>query len=89
MKATRELPGHELYYFATCPYCLVVRMAMWWMGIKLPLKDIMLHPDNHAALVAGGGKGQVPCLHIEEENGSDRWLYESADIIRYLRSKAS
>lgn len=39
---------------------------------------------NHKALVQGGGKGQVPCLRIEDESGSVSWMYESGDILRYI-----
>jgi glutathione S-transferase len=53
----------------------------------MPLKDILFHPDNNADLIAGGGKGQVPCLRIESENGNVKWMYESIDIIRYLNSE--
>jgi glutathione S-transferase len=34
-----------------------------------------------------GGKIQVPCLRIKKEGGSDEWLYESNDIIKYLENK--
>lgn len=36
------------------------------------------------ALMQGGGKTQVPCLRIEQADGSVEWMYESDDIIRYL-----
>lgn len=78
---------YQLYYFSTCPYCIFVRLALWWLNLKIPLKDIMLHPGNNADLIAGGGKSQVPCLRIESENGDVRWMYESIDIIRYLKSE--
>lgn len=38
------------------------------------------------ALVAGGGKGQVPCLFISNE-GNDTWMYESSDIISFLKTQ--
>lgn len=78
---------HQLYYFASCPYCLMVRVVMWWYGIKMPVKDILFHPGNHKELIQGGGKAQVPCLRIEAENGEISWMYESLDIIRYLKSQ--
>ncbi len=81
----RRLKGHELFYFTSCPYCIKVRLALWWMGLKLPLKDISLHPKNKAELISGGGKKQVPCLRIEDEGDEVRWMYESSDIIRYLK----
>jgi glutaredoxin 2 len=80
---------HQLYYFAACPYCIAVRLALWWYRVKMPLKDILLHPSNCAELIEGGGKSQVPCLRIEGKDGNVRWLYESADIIRYVKSQLS
>jgi glutaredoxin 2 len=80
---------HQLYYFAACPYCIVVRLALWWYRVKIPLKDILLHPSNCTELIDGGGKSQVPCLRIESADGNVRWMYESADIIRYVRSQIS
>jgi glutathione S-transferase len=35
-------------------------------------------------LVEGGGRATVPCLRIERD-GEVHWLYESRDIIDYLR----
>lgn len=43
---------------------------------------------THAkALMQGGGKTQVPCLRIEQADGKVEWMYESDDIIRYLRAE--
>jgi len=53
----------------------------------MPLKEILYHPKNNADLVAGGGKSQVPCLRIESESGDIQWLYESTDIIQYLKNE--
>ena len=87
--SNRSLPGHQLYYFSTCPYCILVRLYLWWSDIRIPLKEIMFHPENNADLIAGGGKSQVPCLRIEDENGDVSWMYESLDIIRYLKSSST
>jgi glutathione S-transferase len=59
---------------------------MLWWGIKIPLKDILFEAGNSDDLIAGGGKNQVPCLRIENEDGVVRWLYESIDIVRYLKA---
>lgn len=64
---------------------MVVRLALWWLGLKVPLRDVMFHSEHNAELVAGGGKGQVPCLRIENAGGEVRWMYESIDIISYLK----
>lgn len=77
--------NYQLYYFASCPFCIKVLLAMKFMGIKLPMKNIKTDPDNKAELIAGGGKKQVPCLRIEDVNGEAQWLYESSDIIRHLK----
>ncbi len=81
----RQLEKHYLYHFSGCLFCIKVRIVLWWMNIKLPLKDIMFHPSFRSELVSGGGKGQVPCLSIENEQGEIQWLYESTDIINYLK----
>ena len=65
----------------------MVRVALWWLGLRIPLHDIISHPEKRAELIAGGGKSQVPCLRIESESGDVQWMYESIDIIRYLREK--
>ena len=89
----KNVAGHQLYYFSTCPYCLIVRFALWCLDLNIALKETMFHPDNNAELVAGGGKSQVPCLRIENgnenenENGDIQWMYESIDIIQYLRKE--
>ncbi len=77
---------YTLYYYATCPFCVRVRMALKRMRIKIPLKNIRENKLYEKELIAGGGKRQVPCLRINE-NGSIKWLYESADIVRYFREK--
>jgi glutathione S-transferase len=46
----------------------------------------LFEPGNSADLIAGGGKDQVPCLRIENDDGDVRWLYESIDIVRYLKA---
>jgi glutaredoxin 2 len=82
----KPITGHQLYYFSTCPYCVFVRLAMIWWGLKIPLKNILFESGNSTDLIAGGGKEQVPCLRIENEDGDVRWLYESMDIVRYLKT---
>ena len=76
-----------MYYFSVCPYCVIVRLALWWLGLKMPLRDILSQPGNDAELIAGGGKSQVPCLRIEDDEGGVRWMYESIQIIQYLKTE--
>ena len=84
-----RLKGHELFYFSTCPYCIKVRLALWWLKLALPPKNIISDPEHKSALITGGGKKQVPCLRIENDQGSVQWMYESSDIIRYLRHQVT
>ena len=82
----KKMAKHQLYYFSACPYCMIVLVALWWLGLKVPLKNIVTQPENNAELIAGGGKNQVPCLRIENERGDVRWMYESIKIIQYLKA---
>lgn len=58
------------------------------MGFELQQKDIISSNKNKNELLVGGGKTQVPCLRIEHEEGDVQWLYESEDIIRYLKQRS-
>lgn len=84
-KTGKQIEGHQLYHFSGCTYCVIVRIALWWLGLKMPLRDILSQPGNNAELIAGGGKSQVPCLRIEDDKGGVRWMYESIEIIQYLK----
>ena len=35
--------------------------------------------------MSGGGKHKVPCLKIKKTNAKTEWLYESDDIISFLK----
>ncbi|MCI8367400.1 MAG: glutaredoxin [Eggerthellaceae bacterium] len=72
-----------LYYKKTCPYCHKVMDYMSAAGITMDLRDIA-QPGNVDDLVRIGGMKQVPCL---VHNGQA--LYESADIIEWLRNNAA
>ncbi|MDR2715092.1 MAG: glutathione S-transferase N-terminal domain-containing protein [Coriobacteriales bacterium] len=69
-----------LYYKPTCPYCQKVLRFIEAAGIEVELADIAV-AENRERLIEVGGKVQVPCLFI-----NDTALYESDDIIAYLRS---
>ena len=73
-----------LYQFNTCPFCIKVRREIHRLSLKIELRDAQHDPINRAALLAGGGSLQVPCLKITDTQGQSRWLYESAEINAYL-----
>ena len=73
----------SLYQFDRCPYCSKVRRALHGLNVQVELKDAKTDAIGEE-LVKEGGKLQVPCLRITEDDGV-RWMYESADIITYLQ----
>jgi glutaredoxin len=81
-----RLAGIDLYQFEACPFCVKVRRYLKREGISLPLRDATKEPYR-SELISGGGKLQVPCLKISQAGEAPRWLYESNDVIDYLRSK--
>ena len=74
---------YTLYQYAACPYCALVRDFLADRRIVLPLRDTMQDAAAFRELLVGGGRATVPCLRIDSAAGT-RWLYESADIMRYL-----
>ena len=74
-----------LYHFPACPFCIKARRAMQRLSLDIELRNAQATGPWREELQNEGGRLQVPCLRIEEEDGSVRWLYESDAIIRYLR----
>lgn len=73
-----------LYHFPTCPFCLKTRRTIRRLSLRIELRDAKNDPAHRAALIAGGGKPQVPCLQITDASGQPAWLYESNAINAYL-----
>jgi len=85
--APSETPAKDklaLYYLATCPFCIRVLSAIDRLGVEVELREIHEHPGFREELVAVRGRPTVPVLRITSPGGDDRWMPESADIIRYL-----
>ncbi|KXF82400.1 glutaredoxin family protein [Enterovibrio coralii] len=80
-----DLNAHSLYHREFCPYCMKVRAALKSMNLDVKLVDVSADPAAYQALVSEGGRGMVPCLHIEHEDGTVEWMYESDDIIEYFQ----
>jgi len=83
-KETAEL---SLYQYAACPFCVKVRWSMQRNSLNVETKDAKRNPEYAEELVAGGGHLKVPCLKIEQEDGSAHWVYESSEIISYLEQR--
>ena len=76
-----------LYQYAACPFCVKVRRSIKRNGLNIETRDAKRSEQFKDELVKGGGQLKVPCLRIEEENGDVRWMYESGDIISYLKGR--
>ena len=76
-----------LYQYKTCPFCIKVRQEMRRLALNVQKLDAQQPGANRDDLVSGGGKAKVPCLKITDPAGKTQWLYESGEIIKYLRSR--
>ena len=77
-----------LYQYSTCPFCIKVRQEMRRLSLDIQRADAQHDAKNRDELTRQGGQTKVPCLKITEPQGS-RWLYESGEIIGYLRGRFS
>ena len=82
----KDAAALALYQFHACPFCVKTRRAMHRLNVPVALHDAKRDPQAREQLLAGGGKVKVPCLRIEEADGT-RWMYESNDIIAYLEKR--
>ena len=76
-----------LYQFRTCPFCLKTRRALRRQSLKIELRDAQHNAQHRADLLQGGGQIKVPCLRITDAQGHSQWLYESSEIVEYLRRR--
>lgn len=76
-----------LYHSDMCGFCWRVRQTIAELGLAIELRDVVNGPGRRAELAAGGGSSQVPCLRIEYPDGRVEWMYESADITRFLTER--
>lgn len=74
----------KLYMTYSCPFCIKVLNFMNEHNISVPLIDLATDAQHRKNLITIGGKGQVPCLLINNTP-----LYESDLIIDWLRTNAS
>lgn len=87
--ANSSIKNLSLYHYQSCPFCGVTREAIKYIDLDIEQKDILKNTGFRQELISGGGKPQVPCLKIEEQNGTIHWLYESRDIIKFLQTSAA
>lgn len=76
---------YSLYYHNMCPFCLRVLSILPSVKATIEKCDVMRNPAFRQQQQQATGRTTVPCLLIEDENGKEQWMYESADIIRFLK----
>ena len=76
-----------LYQFKTCPFCIKVRREIKRLSLPIELRDAQKNQQNRAELLLSGGQIKVPCLKISDEHDKVQWMYESAEIIKYLHQR--
>ncbi|MGK0171439.1 MAG: glutathione S-transferase [Gammaproteobacteria bacterium] len=59
------------------------------LDLQLELRDVSLEANRRDELVAGGGRSTVPCLRVVQSDGEVSWLYESRDIIEWLKDEVA
>lgn len=74
-----------LYQFAACPFCVKVRRELTRLALPIELRDAKNDAAFKEELTSQGGKHKVPCLRIEGGDGKVTWMYESNDIIAFLK----
>ena len=76
-----------LYKYDSCGYCQRVMRAIDALGLRehIEMRDVLVDPAHRQAVVDARGRGTVPVLRIDREDGTDvEWMGESADIVAWL-----
>jgi glutaredoxin len=75
-----------LYHFEGCPYCSRVRRTIERLEVDVELRDIFENQTYLKELKEARGRRTVPVLRIIGADGEERWMPESADIVRYMEA---
>ncbi|MCK5696925.1 MAG: glutathione S-transferase N-terminal domain-containing protein [Gammaproteobacteria bacterium] len=78
-----------LYQFKSCPFCIKVRRQIKRQSLTIELLDAQHNQQHRDELLNGGGELKVPCLRIANATSDVTWLYESNEIIKYLKENFS
>ncbi|TPV57782.1 glutaredoxin [Aestuariibacter sp. GS-14] len=89
LKANEAAKHLTLYHFFACPFCIKTRRAIYKLNVPVEKRSAVQGSPFRDTLLQGGGKVQVPCLHIRHPNGDEQWMYESGEIIAYLNKQFS
>ena len=85
-KVDQQAQGLTLYQLYACPFCIKTRRTMKRLRVPVPTRNVHVGSPHRQVLEKGGGRIQVPCLHIPQEQG-DIWMYESSEIIEFLEKQ--
>ena len=81
------MESYQLYKTDLCGFCHRVRRFCASHDIELPVVDVNADRDAFRELLEATGRTTVPCLRIER--GDDvEWMFESSDIMEYLKAEA-
>ena len=83
----QQTPNYKLYQYKACPFCVKVRRELIRLNLDIETRDALNNEQYRQELIDQGGKAQVPCLRIKQQNGSEKWLYESSEINNLLRAE--
>ena len=86
-KVDKKTEGLTIYQFEACPFCVKVRRFMRKNNLKINLKDAKNNKTFKSELLNEGGKHKVPCLKITKKYSKTIWLYESTEIIKFLKKE--
>jgi glutaredoxin len=76
-----------LYQYKTCPFCMKVRHEIGRLSLNIQRIDAQPPGADRDALTREGGQTKVPCLKITDAAGKSQWLYDSGEIVGYLRGR--
>lgn len=76
-------PHLALYYFESCPFCIMVLRVIDKLSLDVEYRDIYSDQEHANKLMKDTGKRTVPCLYIEGKP-----MFESADIMAWLEEHA-
>jgi glutaredoxin len=83
----KETKNLTIYQFEACPFCVKVRRFIGKNSLKIIFKDAKNNKTSKSELVNEGGKHKVPCLKIANKYSKTIWLYESTEIIKFLKKE--
>lgn len=76
-----------LYEYESCPFCRRVLHEIERLSLNIELRNTREDPVAREELREGGGRTMVPCLRITQATGEAHWMYESGDIVAWLRQQ--